>query len=1211
MSRINILLAIVCALFVVGVVGYKEYPESNKLNFVIEMESSVAGTSQIFIDTGHGYNETDSIAWHVQPGVSQKYSFPLPALPVKSIRFDPINLTSVVSIKNAGIENALGETIKSFPPQSFTPKGQIRSVNISGNVLTMQAEDNANDPKTEIENSSVDGKNNWVNFLAKRGWIYAGYALFGTIIFMGLFIKCPWQRIAVTLYQRQNVVLLIFCSLLIGGLAGYKNYLEVNKLYFAIEMESSVAGTSQLFFNTGHGYNEGDSSAWHIQPGSMKKYLFPLPALSINSMRFDPINLTSVVSIKNAGIENALGETIKKFPPQSFVSKGQISKMDVGADRLTIYTDENADDPKTEIENSSVDLKISKVSYLATRGWIYAVYALLGFIFFMGLSKCRFQKIAGALDRLVGYSVTNPKKMIAFVGFIAAVASCYPVVFLGMSYLSPLGAAALYSGPPWIPGFPMDLISENFRGSDVGAMAWSMAPNSAVQHDSIFHYFEFPFWSRYVGGGGPLFAQGQSMMGDVLHWIPVLLDGSAIGWDIKFVLSKAIFAIGMGLLVFRLTEKLLAGVLIAISSCFLGFFAYRFNHPAIFVLTYAPWVVLQWDRLGTVLALPSPRVRSCVSQGLLLAAVTWLQLNAGSSKEGVITLCFMQALGMLAFWGRTSDKWGRIRSLVFSCGIAFALVMITAPHWLLFLDALSKSFTAYDIPGIGNFAPWALLGFFDNYFFQRHINGVFAPSVNLFVLFGVISALLSLRFRQSSMTYGSWGLFVLAMFTAYGLIPESFLIAIPFINKIQHVGNTFSVSMMVLALIIAGYGISDYLDASLKFKKMLLVFSLASFIGLWFVFIYKVGDGEKPILFVMVIAFLTLIVLAQLYRQAESGVWERGALIILIGCFLVLHVRHGMHLTTGIGSLDAYVLNPTERGDFSNKSSAIEFVKSNNEKAGTPTRVIGEGLVLFPGFNSRYGTEGLVSVEALRNKNYNNLINLVDYPEYQGWGWLHIINSAQIASHAASLDLLGVGYIVAEVGTPMPQGMKLVHSSDLDVWQRESVWPRAFFVNKIIEVHKPSDIVDALADKSHTPFAAVESQFIPEGVGVLNNDAPYQVVPAGEYRLTNNSTHFFVEASEPGIIVLGETYYPGDFVANVNGEKVDYIRVNEASKGIWVNKAGKYDVSFTYRPERLNQAMFLCLFGLVLLLVLIGTSAGVLKRFRKEFIGEISNYLGK
>ncbi|MEI6709314.1 MAG: hypothetical protein WCK96_19525, partial [Methylococcales bacterium] len=252
--------------------------------------------------------------------------------------------------------------------------------------------------------------------------------------------------------------------------------------------------------------------------------------------------------------------------------------------------------------------------------------------------------------------------------------------------------------------------------------------------------------------------------------------------------------------------------------------------------------------------------------------------------------------------------------------------------------------------------------------------------------------------------------------------------------------------------------------------------------------------------------------------------------------------------------------------------------------------------VLFPGFNARLGLEGIVPVEALRSKNYQKLLTLVDYPVIPAWGWLHLITNEQIESRAAALDFLGIGFMVATPETKMPQDMKLVHSSDLDVWQRQSVWPRAFFVNKIVEIHKPSDILEALADKSHTPFAAVESQFIPQGE--VSNNAPYQVVPAREYKLTNNSSDFTIDASSSGIIVLGETYYPSDFVATLNGEKVDYIRVNESSKGIWVSKAGKYDVSFTYRPEKLNQALWVCLFGWVFLLLLIRVSVGLSSRLK-------------
>jgi hypothetical protein len=773
--------------------------------------------------------------------------------------------------------------------------------------------------------------------------------------------------------------------------------------------------------------------------------------------------------------------------------------------------------------------------------------------------------------------LANPKKSIVLIGLIAAIISCYPVVFFGMSFVSPAlhRMPLLYNYTDSLPGFPRDIIVENVRGSDVGAAMWGYVPNTFVQYEAITLDFEFPFWTRYVGGGVPLFGQGESLIGDFLHWIPILLGGSAVGWDIKFVLSKAIFAVGMGLLIFRLTQNILASLLITASSCFLGFFAFRFNHPAFFVLTYAPWIVLQWDRLGELLALPFSHKRKSAIEGVLLAVVTFLQLNAGTPKEGVIAACFMHALGMIAFIDHLRHKRGWVQSFLIAIGYALAIVLISSPHWLLFLDTLSKSFTLSDTPVVDTFPLWKILGFFDNYFFQQ-IDGTLAPSTNIFVLLCVSSAIGSLRWHKSIKYHGVWLLFILSMSISYGVVPQFILVSIPFIKNLKHCWDIFSIPMMIFALILAGYGIHDYLRGPAKHKIFVHNLSLSILLGLWLVYVLGIHSG-KTILFVMCVLIVIVTGIMQLRRQVRSDVWCNSTLIILACCFLLLHVRHGMHLMTGNVNIDLYVQNPTERANFSHKSTAVEYVNKRINEQSMPTRVIGEDMVMFPGTNSMFGIEGLVSVEPLRNEHFEKLLAIVDYPD-MGWGWLRLISSNQIDDRAPSLDLLGVGYIFAKPGTQMPQSVKLVHSSDLDVWERETVWPRAFFVNQVFDANKPLKI-------SHMPLAAVESQFIPQWMP-MNTNVSYEVVPAQQYLLTNNTTKFTVDATGPGLIVLGETYYPEDFVAKINGKKVDYIRVNLAFKGIWVKEAGRCEVSFTYRPARLYQAMIVSLCGMFLLLVL-------------------------
>ncbi|OPX93228.1 MAG: Bacterial membrane protein YfhO [Syntrophorhabdus sp. PtaB.Bin006] len=780
---------------------------------------------------------------------------------------------------------------------------------------------------------------------------------------------------------------------------------------------------------------------------------------------------------------------------------------------------------------------------------------------------------------LKDYVAANPRKSIAVFALVAAMVSCYPV-FFGMSFVSPVGLYYLYPYPPLVPDFMAEVVCEDFRQSDIGAAGYSIVPNTVVQWNALSWDLEFPFWTRFVGCGTPLFAQGQSMIGDILHWIPVAAGGSAVAWDIKFILSKAVFAAGVGLVAFEFTSSLPAGLLLAISSCFLGFFAFRFNHPAFFVLTYAPWIVLQWARLGDALAVKRPQIISSVAQAALLAAVTWLQLNAGAPKEGVITACFMHFLGIVAFVGSVRNKWGWVRSFAAAIGFSVGAIMVAAPHWLLFLDALAKSYTVYDDPVVDTYPLWSLVGFFDNFFFQQIDGTLLGPSTNIFVLLCMGSSLVGLRRTESIPFRGAWILFAAAFCVAFGLVPYSVLALIPFIKNIHHVGNTFSVPMMVLALILAGFGILEYTTAPQKRKKLIAWSSLSVFFGL--LVLYLVVNPESgTFVFFMIVFAVAVLGLWGLHKIAGKDKLPKYALTITICCFVLLHVRHGMHLMTST-VLDQYVTNPRPRADLSKESQAIAYLKQRLAEQGTPARIIGERQVMFPGYNSLLGFESLVSVEPLRNRQYERLLTLVDYPEV-GYHWLRLIRSDQIPGRSSALDLLNVRYVLAVPGTPMPQDMRLIHSSDLDVWERPTAWPRAFFVNHVFEARQPTDIPAALYRFPHVPFAVVENRFVPPWL-LTETGTGYQVVPARRYSLTNNSTRFFVDATGPGLIVLGETYYPGDFIAKVNGEAVDYIRVNHAFKGVWIKKAGTYEVEFTYRPERLSQAMIVCLCGVAILL---------------------------
>ena len=168
-------------------------------------------------------------------------------------------------------------------------------------------------------------------------------------------------------------------------------------------------------------------------------------------------------------------------------------------------------------------------------------------------------------------------------------------------------------------------------------MPWQNLPYSRVQHEALSVHGEFPFWNRYNQGGLPLFGQGQSQILDPLHWIVVAGEGNAWAWDLKFLLSKLIFLSGIGVCVFLVTRNRLIAVVVMFSTAFIGFFYFRFNHPAYFNLTYAPWLLffyLQW-----VLGLQSVRLeRTGIRPHWPIIGVfgaSLLLLFGGTPKEAV------------------------------------------------------------------------------------------------------------------------------------------------------------------------------------------------------------------------------------------------------------------------------------------------------------------------------------------------------------------------------------------------------------------------------------------------------------------------------------------------------------------------------------------------------------------------------------------------
>ena len=243
-------------------------------------------------------------------------------------------------------------------------------------------------------------------------------------------------------------------------------------------------------------------------------------------------------------------------------------------------------------------------------------------------------------DGIVQVARGHQRVTICLAALVATVVSTYPLVFLGRSLVTPNNNALplLYHSPPFTPG-STDVALEDVRGSDVSATIIQGLPHTSVERLALADG-EVPLWNRYNASGRPLWGQGLTFMLDPLHWATLVGTEPALGWDIKFIAHRLLFAVGIGLLSLAATGGLGPSLLVASASVFGGIYSFRFNHPALFALTYAPWVLLAWRHLAQA---KTRRQSAAATIGLALS--TSLLLVAATPKEAAVMLVGVHARG--------------------------------------------------------------------------------------------------------------------------------------------------------------------------------------------------------------------------------------------------------------------------------------------------------------------------------------------------------------------------------------------------------------------------------------------------------------------------------------------------------------------------------------------------------------------------------------
>lgn len=973
------------------------------------------------------------------------------------------------------------------------------------------------------------------------------------------------------------------------------------RFYLDVPIQTATPGNLKLWVDEGAGFPSRATAEVKLPAGESRIAHLRLPTGKLRRLRFElPAGETTVFLLDDAVVRSRAGKAsngdriLKRIRSTDFEPAQEIRRViDIGSQRH-LYTTWPGANPICVVRNLEPIALDRDYVYLVPR-----LLALLGGCVLLGLAAARIEYRVARLSTIVAkalgtFVVSRPIVAIFCAAAAGVVASCYPVVFCGKSFVSPnMTTVLLYDRFPTVPIADQAGATdfEDPLGADLGAMIWQNYSMGVAQADSILNHKDLPLWDRYNWSGVPLLGQGQSMFGDPLHFIAIFGRGSSVAWDVKFLLAKLLFAFVIGLIIYCATGSPYVSVIMAGTVSFIGFFTFRFNHPAFFSFCYSPLILLMWLRIAQARSL-----RDAMVWLLGLFAANWMQINSGTVKEAYMLCVGMNLTGVLLLIAFDGSWYSRGVKLLHGGLIGLAFVISSTPIWLTFVNTLDDSFTSSDVPVAYQTIGRYVLGLFDDIFYrQLHASeGFLLPSANFIVLLGCLLSLFYLASRKRSRVTV---LLIIAMIgplaMIFSIVPGSLIVDIPFIGRIGNIHLVFSTVVIVQLVILAGIGLKQFEETLRERGGLAESFFVALCLGALLA-VYFGSDAGGPIVlrskladdYMVVITIATALLLLFAVLQSRAG---RGSVICsqtMIICVGLLLWRHGLHMKTEVEHVDKLVLNPQIRANLLPVSPALDSIRPIRGEA---HRIIGFHNNLFPGYNRAQRIEGISGADALQNRYYRELTIAagLDY----SWSWFIKVTEQNIQQAKAMCDLLNVRYYLALPGTLPAEvgGMRRIRTLDFDVYESDTVWPRAFFTDEVSPYESVNDFVDLLRAGDGRPFAAVRAGDEPPDLRPVKHSsgqlAGRSIVAGENYILAGNQTTFEISAPGPGLVVLGESYWPNDIEVTVNGVRQPCFQVNGAFRGVAISKAGRYYITFTYWPQNFSLSLILfavAICGLVL-----------------------------
>jgi len=569
---------------------------------------------------------------------------------------------------------------------------------------------------------------------------------------------------------------------------------EAGRAALEVTLQATLPGVAELHGDVGNGFvgNAGTRAAVRAgeQPETVR---LAVPDGALRALRLRLSDRPASVRVLEARLVGADGTALLAVPPSAWQAAAGVAALRVKGNTLEVEPADTAAEvalgvvfrtpfappPAGAGKIARVLLLVLPVglAVLLVSAWLERTAGRAG------SGAAGGGEATGVRLPWAGWPARRPRLALAGVAFVATLASAYPVVFLGGSFVAAgSGAKLLYDRFPTVPESRVVKAAE-VRGADLGALLWQHLPATEVQRQALAAG-EIPFWNRFNAAGFDLLAQAQSMLGDPLHALVLAAGGDSWAWDLRFLAARFLFIWGMALLAWRASRSLGAAACVGAASGFIGFYVYRVIHPATFTLGYAPWILLAWWSAADAVV---GRRRDRVAALAGLAAASLCVVLSGTVKEAVVLSVVLHAAGLVVFLAECPP--GRRRAVAAPLLTVAAAGLLAAPWWLPFLDALRRSATGYDVPTVFQLPPGLLLGFCDELFHRPLQPGAFVsnPSTNLVILVGLLGCAVTWRALRprAGVVALAWSLLPVAALT-FGVVPAAWIVAVPLLGGVSH-----------------------------------------------------------------------------------------------------------------------------------------------------------------------------------------------------------------------------------------------------------------------------------------------------------------------------------------------------------------------------------------------------------------------------------------